>query len=313
MRYAQPGDTKIYTFNLRNSDTLTRTFDVVIESQRGWITPQYRTATIEPGGFRLVQITVLVPIDAPNTTDVLTMSADSAGMAASATYMTTVRRAPGRIELTMNPYILEPNGDQAVVTAQVYDTLGWDVPDGTQVTWQSSLGTVTPATALTGGGLVTTTLTTGATTGFARLQATAGTATGVITVEIRPAPPFSITLSAAAAQLPPNGTATTTLTAHVYDRHGRAVPDGTTVVFGVEGDEMIMGSIAGQEVYTTTTTSGVATATFRSGLVRGDAIVRATVPSTGTTGPNVGLSDWVTIRLAHQYEIMLPVVLRLAP
>lgn len=313
LRYAQPGDTKTYYFNLRNSDTLTRTFDVLIESQLGWITPQYRTVTVEPGGFRLVQVTVHVPSGAPNTTDTLQMTADSAGMAATATYMTTVRRAAGRVQMTMNPYILEPDGDQAVVTAQAYDALGWDMPDGTPVTFQTDLGTVSPATAPTAGGLVTTTLTTGSATGFAHVQATAGAATGVITVEIRPSPPYSITLSAAVLQLPPNGAATTTLAAHVCDRHGQPVTDGTTVVFGVEGDEMIMGSIAGQEVYTTTTTSGVATATFRSGLVRGDASVRAYVPSSGATGPNAGLSAWVTIRIAYLHEIMLPAVLRNAP
>ena len=93
-----------------------------------------------------------------------------------------------------------------------------------------------------------------------------------------PGPPMTVTVIAYPTSIPADGSSTSTITATVLDTYTNPVADGTIVTFTTS-----LGSFP-NEPYTNTTTSGVATATLRSGTVAGMATITATSNSAfGTT------------------------------
>jgi adhesin/invasin len=236
-------------------------------------------------------------------------------MADNGTVTTIVRGPAVKIDLAAYPDRIAPDGHRATIVAQVADDEGWNVADGTQVTFSTTLGTLDPLSGTTAEGLVTTTLTSGATTGIAQVQATANGVTEWISVEISIAPAYSLTVAASPYQVPADGVSTSLLTTHVYDLYGQPAPDGTQVVFVTTGDDMLMGSIEGREAYTTTISSGVATATYRSGTTPGWATIRAEIPPDSPTGEGeyAGGVRWAETGIRLGFTIYLPLILRQVP
>jgi hypothetical protein len=311
--FALPGDTLNYNFRVYNDTSELRVFSVQLDSSQGWASTPIVKYVIGPGSSTIIPVTVNVPAYAGNVVEETILTAYSSGMSDSASAATTVRGWVTVIDLAAYPDRIYNNGGQALIVAQVEDDLGWSVADGTEVSFSTSLGSVNPSSGFTINGLVTATLTSSAATGIADVQATADSLSQVVSVEIVPPEAHSLTLSAADNILPPDGTSTTSLTAHVYDKFGDPAPDGSEIVFNVEGDAMEMGDIEGQESYTTTISGGVSTVTYRSSTTQGVATVRAAINIGGSFGGGEGVDEWRWARQDIQltyygYNTYLPLV-----
>ena len=316
-RYALPGETLVYNFLLVNYNYLVPSptcFILKVQSSQGWAIVPIPVYCLNPNASTIVPVIVNVPGGAGNVVEQVFLTAMSSGMADTASVAATVRGWVTEIDLGAYPDQIGPDGHQSLIVAQVEDDLGWSIADGTEVTFTTSLGTLEPLTGTTVNGMVTTTLTSGASTGSAQVQATAADVTRMITVEILPDQAYTLTLVAADDRLLPDGNSTTALTAHVYDKYGDPAPDGSEVIFVVEGDEMEMGSVEGLEIYTATTSAGLATVTYRSGIRPGVAMVRAEIALGRSFGEGERLGDnrWAatSILLAYDYSVYLPLVMK---
>jgi len=193
---------------------------------------------------------------------------------------------------TSKPLLVANTGDQSIITATVTRTAGGAAEANAQVTFNTTLGSFTPAL-----GTQTTQATTDATgkaqvslyvansaPGTARISATHGDGTGIKDI------PFSsissivyVTGSAKALLgLESSGRETTSpVSFKVTNANQQAVPD-VEVSFEVSG-------AAGASVTPSATTNvqGIATTTLRSGNSVGVAIVKATVTATKASTPDV--------------------------
>jgi hypothetical protein len=317
-QFAEPGESVIYSFVLGNYDSINqRCFWLDRQSSHGWAYLSDGYICVPPNSFLPFLLQIQTPTGTEGEVEITTVTAQAAtgpGMADSVTVVTKVRGPAAHMELAAYPDRLAPNGQQATIVAQVSDDQGWSVADGTLVEFWTSLGTIDPVSGTTVDGLMTATLTSGAATGIAQVQANIEEAglTESVLVEISIAPAHSLTVQANPDHLPPDGASTSLLTAHVYDLYGDPAPDGTQIVFVVDGDDMLMGSIEGGEAYTATTSAGIATATYRSGTIAGWATVRAEIPpvSPPGEGENVGAVRWAETRIQLGSIVYLPLIVR---
>ncbi|MBN2006529.1 MAG: VWA domain-containing protein [Anaerolineae bacterium] len=186
---------------------------------------------------------------------------------------------PLPVLMTAQPATLTANGETtstivATVLEGYYGSELWPAADGV-ITFAASLGTVTPITTLTTGGVATAVLTSGLDGGRAVVTATNGEMTGVVTIALIPEAAPVISLIAGAAALPADGQATTVITATATDGTGLPITDGTPVTFTTSLGEIAPAIAA--------TAGGVATATLTASLDAGIATITATTGSaTGT-------------------------------
>ncbi|MBC7262531.1 MAG: right-handed parallel beta-helix repeat-containing protein, partial [Chloroflexi bacterium] len=148
------------------------------------------------------------------------------------TSVTILPLGPASIDVTAYPSRIAVDGT-AAVTAIVRDTYGNPVLPGTLIYFDTSLGSVSPASSGTdASGVANSTLYAGTVPGVATVRAYRGSVSGFDQVEITAGPPFTITsLIANPSAIPANGLATSLLTAIVKDRYDNLVPDGTMVGF----------------------------------------------------------------------------------
>lgn len=319
--FALPGDTVVYTYTLYNDDDSAHIFALELTSPRGWATSPIAYVYLDAYDWTSIPLSVTVPALAGNWVEDTVLTASASEMADSAAVRTIVRGPITDLDLWAHPDRIAPDGHQSTILAFVTDDLEWAVADGTEVSFATTLVTLDPMTGTTSNGWVSTTLTSGAATGVAEIETKVGDATGVLTVEISVAPAYSLTLTADASTLPANGISTTQVTAQVYDKYGQPAPDGTEVVFGVEGDlgqddDPLIGTVEGQEVYTATTSGGTAVVTYQSGQTAGVATVRGQIPSRGLVGEGegIGAQRWASTDILltgqERYDIFLPIVYR---
>jgi parallel beta-helix repeat protein len=178
--------------------------------------------------------------------------------------------APFTLRLTAAPATL-PVGNSSTLTATATDQFGNPVADGTTISFTTSLGTLSSATATTSGGNASVTLNS-TLPGVATVTATVGSLNATTLVTFTAGAPFTLMLTAVPATLPVGNSST--LTATATDQFGNPVADGTTISFTTS-----LGSIS---PVTATTVGGVATATLSS-TVAGIATVTATVNSLSAT------------------------------
>jgi hypothetical protein len=172
-----------------------------------------------------------------------------------------------------NRYI-RPNGDTALMNIYVFDEQNVSVADGTAVQLGATLGTISPTLGTTKDGVLLAEFTSGAAEGTAVITAMSNNIVADTTIDILQPQPNQIELMATPAQLPSDGTSTTTLVATVRDRWGDPVAN-QMVRIGVEGDGA-MGMIGNSEVVEGMTDgNGRFSATFVAGVTPGDAWVRA--------------------------------------
>ncbi len=183
--------------------------------------------------------------------------------------------------------------ETAPVTATVTDAWNNPVADGTVVSFTASIGLLFAESGgqmyytMTVGGIARATLRAGTVSGLASTEARAGAASsGIHWVQvITPGLPATVTLIAAPSTIAVGGN-TGILTVTVRDCAANPVADGTSVDFGIAPPLATIGPDPA------TTTGGVATAIFTSGMTTGAAVVTATVNSlvatttlTFTAGP----------------------------
>jgi len=316
-RFEEPGNFEQYIFVIDNQSPLTRTVYLELESTQDWAAGlPYDTMTIAPYSWAVVPITVWVPAGANGLVDQTTLAAVAGEMSGTATAVTIARGPADEVTLEAHPAEINTDGSQSTIVVYVQDKDGFAVADGTVVGLQASRGTISPVSTTTYNGVATATLTSDALAGTTYVQAIADGVTGMVSLEVTAPQADSITLSAADSWLPPDGTSTTVVTAHVYDEYGDPAPDGTQVVIGVEGDDMAWGSIEDGEVYTGTTSDGQLAVTYLSGTTAGVATVRAEVAGGGLPpGAGEGIdatrsaSVSIPLRMGG-HVIYLPVVLR---
>jgi adhesin/invasin len=198
---------------------------------------------------------------------VATVTATVNGLSATAQVTFVV---PTSVTLVAAPSTL-PVGSLSTLTATVTDQYGNVVADGTVVSFTTSLGNVSPASATTVNGVATATLSS-TVAGVATVTATVGSLNATTQVTFTAGAPFSVTLVAVPSTLPVDNLST--LTATVTDQFGNFVANGTVVNFTTS-----LGTLSGSSA---TTVNGVATVTLSSTLP-GVAVVTATVGSVSAT------------------------------
>jgi uncharacterized repeat protein (TIGR01451 family) len=192
------------------------------------------------------------------------------GIASDFGLITLLVNATANITLTAAPTVL-PVGDLSTITATVTDNANNPVPDGTAVSFTTSMGDVAPASATTVNGVATATLSS-TIAGVAVVTATVGSVSTTVEVTFTAGAPANVTLVAVPSTLPVGNLST--LTATVTDQFGNLVADGTVVSFTTS-----FGALSSNS---TTTVNGVATATLSS-TVAGVAVVTAAVGSLSAT------------------------------
>lgn len=239
-----------------------------------------------------------------------------AGLALLLTSMVACEKVPllaptgSTITLTVPTNVVAAN--QAVdIIAQVLEASGTPPHSGTSITFTSSLGTVTPATALTdANGRVIVRFQAGAASGIANITAISGGAsTGVnsLKLSIGTAAVGAVRVNATPASVSALG-GSTTIVANVLDINGNGLPSAS-VIFSTSA-----GSLSSSVV--TTDGAGVATTVLTTAQ---QAVVTAAVgaqggSSTGTTGATGGTgSTGTTTTTSGQASGSVTVTVNTAP
>lgn len=132
------------------------------------------------------------------------------------------------VALTADPSTT-PVGASALLTATVTDLSGAPAPDGTTVSFSTSLGSVAPGAATTLGGVATATISS-TRAGTALVTATAAGASATTLVTFTAGAPASIALTATPNLILANGISQSVVVAQVTDAFGNPVP-GVPVLF----------------------------------------------------------------------------------
>jgi hypothetical protein len=176
----------------------------------------------------------------------------------------------------------------ATVLASVIEAAGTAVHDGTEVTFQASVGVVDPVVARTEGGLARATFRANGASGTASIVAFSGGArSDAVEVRVGSAAAETVTVRVTPTSIPPNG-GPVQVTATVRDVSGNSLA-GAQVVFSTDNGTLSSSSAL-------TDGSGEATVTL---LTTRQTIVRATVAGKeGTATVNVASFPTATITLA---------------
>ena len=172
---------------------------------------------------------------------------------------------------------------QTSITAAVTDKSGANVADGTQVTFSTTAGSLSAASAATGGGIASVTLTSPLTAGSATVTASSQGASGTVTVNFTPGPIANITLNATPANLTANGTSTSTVQALATDANGNLANDGELISFGIVSGS---GSLSSPSA---TTSGGSASVTYTASNTPGIETIQAQAGSGVSATTNITL------------------------
>lgn len=160
--------------------------------------------------------------------------------------------------------IVADGSTSVTISAEVKDTMGVSIPDGTIVTFTTNAGDFDPntagiqnmMTALTADGIARIRLTSSTKTGIATITAESGGFNDDTTVEFIPGPPAIVIVQASPADLVADGSSQSIITVTVLDAHNNPVSDGTQLTFDPNATDGELSSILG------TTSVGIATVTY---------------------------------------------------
>jgi adhesin/invasin len=176
----------------------------------------------------------------------------------------------GSVTLAVGSPTLTANGTSGTpVIATVLDNVGNPITDGTTVSFTTTAGTLSSATATTSLGNAQVTLFSPTLVGTATVTATAGGRSGTATVTFIPGAISSIALTANPNNLSADGTSTSVIRAQVTDAQGNAVSDGEVISFSIIGSGTLSSPTA-------ETKGGAASVNYTAPNQEGTAIVRAT-------------------------------------
>ncbi|MBU1880061.1 MAG: hypothetical protein KJ734_14035, partial [Chloroflexi bacterium] len=195
---------------------------------------------------------------------------------------------PGQVDASADQDILGVNGvSTCTVQALVTDSAGIDVLNGTEVSFQTDLGTVNPSTATTVDGMAQTTLVSAATAGLGTVVVQAGTVSNTVGVRFV-GPAHDIAVNPDVQTLRANGASSTRVSVQVTDQAGWPVFDGTVVTFTTD-----LGTVSPSS---SPTMAGAASTVIRSSATPGWAHVTAWADAASGTvtmrfgGPPAGVS-----------------------
>lgn len=184
--------------------------------------------------------------------------------------------AAAGVGVEASPGTLVADGEStATVEATVMDQFDNAVQDGTEVLFAVTLGSITPITATTQGGLAMTTFQAGTQEGTAAVTAWSGVAVGQAQIVLVAGPPGRVVLTDEPQAVVADGVSQSTILVRVSDNSGHPVVDGTQVHFSTT-----MGSVTPSVGYTA---GGWATVTLTAGVNVGVAVVTATSGSVEAT------------------------------
>ncbi len=188
-----------------------------------------------------------------------------------------VKIGPGvavSLTLAATPDLIMADGAaEATITALVVDSFGEPITQVVPITFETTLGQVSPELEWVVNGTATTVLT-GTQTGVAQVSAQAANTSNSVAVALVAGLPAQVGVTVTPAQVVIGGQAA--LQAQVADALGNPVADGTWVTFAA--------SLGAAQPPTAVTLGGVAQSTFLAGTVAGTGAV------TATTGAAVGTS-----------------------
>jgi adhesin/invasin len=195
------------------------------------------------------------------------------------------------IALSINPTVLPADGSSsATVTADLTDRSGTAVPQDTSVTFSTTRGSFTNGKTTqtvktpNESGSVSVSLIAGTITGNADVVAKSNKVTQKANLEFIDGPVGSVSVTLGAESIVADGTSKVLVTATVLDTNDNSVPDGTTVNFTATAGDFDTSAGGMQRTFSSTTTSGVATATLTSPVNVGTATIYAEAQGvTGTT------------------------------
>ena len=181
------------------------------------------------------------------------------------------------VNLSATPYTIKADGTStSEIRATVRDSNGYPVSDGEQVSFviTSGLGTLGGSSTGTVGGIASVTYTAPKTTGTAIIQAmSTNGVSDTVTITLSSPTLGTIDLKAEPAEIPADGSSSSTITAEVKDSTGNPVVEGTNVTFSTNLGTFRNGAAA----YTTATANdtGIVTVALKAGVTPGTAMVKA--------------------------------------
>jgi len=131
------------------------------------------------------------------------------------------------ITLASSVPVLDVGPSHATITSTMSTEHG-PPPDGTPMTFTTTLGYLSPLTATLRGGMITTTLTAGTVAGDALITARAEGVSQTLGIPIRPGGPANVAVACDPVWVPADR-GTSAVTVIVADRYGNAVVDGSPV------------------------------------------------------------------------------------
>ncbi len=225
-----------------------------------------------------------VTYTASYTAGAVTITAQSANGTTNTVNLTLNAAPVGTVTVAAGSANIVADGvSGTVIRATVKDTNNNNVADGTVVTFTTTAGALSAATATTTSGVATVTLTSSTIVGFATVTASTGGVSGNTTVNFVPGAPSAISLSATPNNLTADGASTSTIRAVVTDANGNAVSNGEVISFSITTGT---GTLSAP---TANTSGGVATVTYMASFTAGTTTIRAQAAS--------GASDTVNITL----------------
>jgi hypothetical protein len=228
--------------------------------------------------------TTLISAPVPGTA---TISASVGALKATTRVVFTPTSGSGgaaHLTVRADPPAIPADGvSTSIVTALVSDAHHNTVPDGTMVTFHTSLGVIGPGSVPTQAGIALATLHSVTKPGEARVTVQVGDLTRRVTVSFVAVTPAHLSVTANPTSIPADGVSTSTITALVSDENNRTVPDGTLVTFatslGVLGPATVktQNGIAAATLHSSTTV-GTAMVTVEVGSLSGEVPVTFTTP-----------------------------------
>ncbi|MCF8050021.1 MAG: Ig-like domain-containing protein [Desulfobacterales bacterium] len=236
-----------------------------------------------------------VTLTSPLTTGIATVTASSGGASDTVT-ITLVAAQVGSISLAAGSSSLPAdNASTTLITATVRDPSGNPVSDGTAVTFTTTAGSLSAASADTSGGTASVILTSSAILGSALIDATSGGVSSTTSVTFVAGPPAAVSVSASPNNLTADGASTSLLTALVADSGDNPV-NGESVSFAATS-----GSLSNSSVQTDIT--GTARVTFTAPIAVGTGA--ATV--TAATSNNISNTAAITLVSAQVGSIAMAI------
>ena len=202
----------------------------------------------------------------------------TSGAAAASTSISLISPVIGTVSISSGSTSIVANGvSTTVITANVVDTAGNPVEDGTAVNFAATAGTLevnkqggaSEATAYTVNGTASVTLTSSTSLGTSTVTVTVGGLSKSLSVNFVAGTTASIAVSASPASLAADEVSKSTIRAVVTDQNGNPAGNGEIISFSILSGSGVLSSP------TATTVNGAASVTYTAGKQVGEAVIQA--------------------------------------